>query len=93
MTKVNKYLLKITDVQILKLPEQAKVLSVLEQHACVALYVLEDSDCPANDLYTVRIVGTTYEIPDMTGFVFVGTCLIHQGLTTTHVFVRKEASE
>ncbi len=91
MMTVKKYAMQITAAQTVKLPENAKVLSVMEQHEGIVLFALIDSDRAATEPYTVIILGSEYEAPDLTGYRFLGTCGIHHGLQTVHVFIREEA--
>lgn len=87
MAAILKYQLEITDRQTLKLPANARLLSVHDQNGALCLWAYVNP--PANPLERViRIVGTGHELPSdfLTHHDFIGTVVQEEISAVWHVF-------
>lgn len=64
MKTIYKYSLKVTDEQVVKLPQQSQILSVQQQGTGLQLWAMVDSDAPVEDV-TIEIFGTGNPIPNI----------------------------
>ena len=90
MEKIFKYPLIPDDMQYVKLPKGAKVLSVVVQHNAIVLYAMVNPEVKEEITYTVRIYGTGHKIntDDISGYTFHGTMPMYGGQLMFHVFGR-----
>lgn len=87
MAAILKYQLEITDRQTLKLPANARFLSVQNQKGALCLWVYVQPE--ASPLVrTIRIVGTGHQLPIdfLTKHVFIGTVVQDEIGAVWHVF-------
>jgi len=84
---IYKYTLEIADYQILKLPANSLILSVLNQREALVLYAVVN---PEEETYinrTIRIIGTGHSVgDDIDKFNFLGTISMEGGALIWHVF-------
>lgn len=65
MMTIYKYSLKVTDKQVVKLPEHSKILSVqYQQGTGLQLWAVVDPDAPVEDVI-IEMFGTGNPIPDI----------------------------
>lgn len=90
MLTIWKFPLEAQDLQKVKIPKIAKVLTVQVQHGQPCLCAMVDPEQPCVEL-SVRIYGTGRTIPedDMADFNYVGTVQMAMGTMVFHVFVEK----
>ena len=80
-----KYPLKLTDTQLVEIPEGAERLTVQLQRDTICLWAIVDIR-KQNEVRTVHIVGTGHPVPD--GFLeFLGTVQMAGGSLVWHVFM------
>jgi len=87
--KIYKYLLEVTDEQVLELPKNAGILSVAEQNGNIVLYAMVNPEMHTEKI-RIAIIGTGHEIPRPQDLDrFVGTVKQRGGLLMWHVFVMR----
>lgn len=86
--KIYKYQLEIKDEQGVKMPSEAQILSVGNQHGRLCLWA---NVYPNNEIVTRSIVicGTGHKSP-VGNYKFVGTVIQLDGALVWHVFQRPE---
>lgn len=84
MKKIFKYELKVTEEQIIHLPENAKILSCQFQSDVLCLWALFDTRTRFKQPRKIRIIGTGNPIYDSEVLVFIST--VQKGLFVWHVF-------
>lgn len=92
MKYIYKYLLAITDDQIISIPKDSTVLSVICQNNQLVVYVVIDTDnIESNELYKFKIIGTGNPIvaKDFLTYRFLNTVSMADGNLIWHVFYRK----
>ena len=87
--RIYKYPLKITDIQTVRMPKGAKILSVQEQHGKVCVWALVDPDERIVDK-TILIIGTGNPIDDidLDDYYFLNTVQSGGEPLIWHVFVK-----
>jgi len=88
MKKIFKYILDITDRQVINIPLPANILSVSEQRDNVVLYSIVEEGMPVIPV-EILIVGTGNPILfNIDDYKFVGTVNTMSGKLMWHVFYR-----
>lgn len=87
MKRVYKYKLRIEDLQTIKLPSFAQILTVQLQKTNLCLWALVDPDETGEDLRTIEIRGTGHNMPE-TERKYLGTFQMMAGDLVFHVFER-----
>lgn len=82
--KIYKYTLE-DPTSTVQMPEGAKVLSAHAQNESVCVWALVDPSKPMT-LRTFKIIGTGWDIEDVTHLEFIGTVLLSGGRLVFHVF-------
>jgi hypothetical protein len=86
-----KYVLEVTNFQIVSVPLGAKVLSAMEQYGQICLWCLVDSNCLGKEACPVWIHGTGTSITNATTQGrFVSSVPLEGGQLIFHVFVGKK---
>jgi hypothetical protein len=88
MKKIFKYQLEITDRQIIKMPQGAKILSVQNQHNTLTLWAEVNPTSQMVDRY-FQVFGTGHPIEDELGD-YLATVLTDNDRIVWHVFVVPE---
>jgi hypothetical protein len=85
MSKIFKYKLKVTDMQVIALPAMHQILSAQVQRGeiCVWARVWEDTPLVSKWFY---IFGTGHAIADGIPMDFIDTVQMHDGSLIFHVF-------
>lgn len=86
--KIHKYPLHVTDLQDIKMPPGAQMLSVQVQRNTVCLWALVNDTKPASVNYTIAIYGTGNPMPDEPGS-YIGTFQLNYGGLVFHAFMLK----
>ncbi|MCK5236178.1 MAG: hypothetical protein KAR06_04250 [Deltaproteobacteria bacterium] len=89
MKTIYKFPVAIMDEQPFHLPEDAELLSVVEQRGSVVLYVLADFSQPSNVRHTIKIFGTGHSINENEGYKFLDTVKMGDGILMWHIFFKK----
>lgn len=85
METIWKFPIKVTDVQSIPIPEQAKILTVQVQNGQPCVWVQLDPG-HAKTGRTIRIAGTGHPLPDAESLLYIGTFQLHGGGLVFHVF-------
>lgn len=85
MKKIFKYTLEITDYQEIKMPFDAKIISVENQNDNVVIYVEVDADIKTSIPRAFEIIGTGNSYYDKPRN-FLGTVVTNNGRLVWHVF-------
>lgn len=80
-----KYLLEVTDVQHISMPQGAQILSVQTQVGQPTLWALVNKKLPHAPRRIIT-VGTGNPFPSVVGEKFIGTYQLHDGALVFHVF-------
>lgn len=91
MRQVWKYVLEVTDEQLIEMPQGAQILSVAVQNGSPMLWALVNPVAPFEDRI-VRTIGTGHPVEDVLGR-FLGTYQLHGGALVFHVFESVAAGE
>lgn len=87
---IYKYILQLTDRQVVNMPGGAKILTVDTQGINLCLWALVDPKVPEEPRAFI-VHGTGHPADDLEGTDYVGTAQLHAGALVLHVFeVRKE---
>ena len=87
MKRVYKYELLPQELQIISLPVDSKVLSVIEQNNTIMMYALVDIEEIEMNKYYFAIYGTGHNINDgINTFEFLNTVKLNNGTLVFHVF-------
>lgn len=87
--RIYKYTLDVTDHQIIRLPKEAVILSVINQGADIVLYALVNTKETQKCTFAIEIIGTGHKVPEqIEAFNFIGTVGIHNNSYVFHVFCR-----
>ena len=87
--RIYKYEIEIIDEQILTLPKDSKILSIINQHEKVYIYVDVDSYTQQTEDYYVQLYGTGYHIRHDDSYIFLGTISLKEGDFILHAFYKK----
>lgn len=91
--RILKYTVSLKDEDELILPEDAKILSVMEQRNEIVVYAVSkitENHTPSK-IVKIRVVGTGHIIPfDLTKYKFLGTVSLIEGTLMFHVFYLDE---
>lgn len=82
---IYKYTLKITDTQVVEMPEGAGILTVQMQHGNLCLWALVKPELPTQSRY-IRIIGTGNPVPDES-LSYIATA--QAGPLVWHIFERE----
>jgi len=98
---IGKYVLSVTDRQVLEIPAPAQILSVIEQRGEVVLYALIDYGTESTVTKVIDIYGTGHKVPkDRSTYegepqtepgAFIGTVSTENGGLIWHVFDATDA--
>lgn len=83
--KIFKYPVVVTDHQVVRMPEGAKILCVQMQGASPCVWAMVDEQ-QASENRDVYIFGTGHPLPDIP-LTYIGTFQIHGGALVFHAFV------
>lgn len=83
--KIWKYSLGINDLQLLRMPPGAKLLTVQMQHELPQLWVLFDENAGPSETRAIAIYGTGNPMPDDPG-QYIATFQTHGGDLVWHAF-------
>ena len=86
MDTIYKFPLKIEDVQIIDMPNDAQILTVQMQDGVPCLWAKVDPNKRMRP-YAFRIFGTGHPIPDNFRGVYIGTFQSKGGILVFHVWV------
>lgn len=86
MKKIYKYPIKVVDIQTVKLPKGAIILTtqLQEEKPCIWAYV-DPNEIEAEDV-TLRVYGTGQEINDSLDLTYIGTIQEFEERLVWHVF-------
>lgn len=88
MKRIYKYVLKVTDEQVVEIPS-IDILSVESQLDDIVVYALVDIDNLIPSRYMFKIHGTGHDIEnDIASFKFLGTVKMYNGSLMFHVFYK-----
>jgi len=93
MKKIFKYELRTEEVQEIEMFEDYKILSVIEQHNRVFVYVLVDTDSKSCYLVKIVMFVTGQPIEEIEGLTFLGTVSLYEGGFIYHIFCESEVSK
>lgn len=84
-----KFPIETTDVQSVRMPDGAKILSVGMQAGKITLWALVDPNKPTNDLKRIHVVGTGNRFPlnEFEDFSFIGT--VFDRVFVWHIFAEE----
>ena len=86
MKRVFKYLLDVTDLQDVRLPQGAKILTAQMQGDQLCLWALVDQDAlHLTEWRRIRIAGTGHEI-EADSIKYISTVQLHGGALVYHIF-------
>lgn len=91
MKSIWKYELEVTNKQVIKMPVNAKILSVQEQHGKACLWALVGSEgTEATEERVFEVFGTGHEIHTDMGIEreYIGTFQLEGGSFVGHLFER-----
>lgn len=86
MKTIYKYPIKVTDEQTLKLPVNAKILTVQTQNDTPCIWALVDTSEAQTENVDIRVYGTGHTINDSDNLDYIGTFQMHGGSLVFHVF-------
>jgi hypothetical protein len=89
MKTIWKYPLRLTDYQMVEMPEGACVLAVQVQKDVPCLWALVE-DSARKVQRSFRIVGTGHDAMGVRGDSYIGSFQMSDGVLVFHVFERKE---
>lgn len=84
MKRIYKYELKLTDIQVIAMPEGAEILSVQQQGENLQLWALVDVSMP-DVQRKIRIIGTGNPVANEI-LVHISTFQMHGGALVFHAF-------
>lgn len=86
MKKIYKYPIKVVDIQTVKLPKGAIILTTQLQDEKPYIWAYVDpNEIEAEDV-TLRVYGTGQEINDSLDLTYIGTIQEYEGRLVWHVF-------
>ena len=85
MNKIFKYKLELTDIQILRMPKDASILSAQFQFGTLFLWALVDPDKDEVER-RIRIIGTGHPIDNINNLSHIDTVQQAGGTFIWHVF-------
>lgn len=86
MKTIHKYELKVTDMQVIQMPEHAKVLSANVQHGTVYIWAMVRTENKMVDR-KVYMHGTGHTVLCGDKAQFVETVMLYDGNIVLHIFV------
>lgn len=86
MKTIYKYAIDVTDEQIVKLPANARILTVQVQGGTPCIWALVDTNEVLIEDVTIRVHGTGHPIDDSDNLDYIGTFQMHGGSLVFHVF-------
>jgi hypothetical protein len=88
MKTIYKYTLKVESEQVLKLPKDADILCVQEQHGEICLWAIVEKDTKEFENKIFYIYGTGHDVPWPALQTYIGTVQQRQGTLVWHIFMR-----
>lgn len=87
MKRIYKYPLQFATEQTIRLPANAKIISVANQDEQLVLYAIIDTEEKYNIERDIFVFGTGHELGgEVNALRFIGTALFHSGALVFHVF-------
>ena len=81
-----KYEIEITDIQDVKMPKDAEILTVQAQRGCIGIWAIVNSEETEIVRRTIIIKGTGHPINPEYNLKYIGTFQIYGGELVFHVF-------
>lgn len=88
MEVVYKYPLVVTDRQLVKMPKEAKILTVQVQNGEPQMWALVNPDNETEEV-PIRIHGTGHNIPDADRLAYIGTFQMPRYGLVFHAFLER----
>jgi hypothetical protein len=88
MLTIHKQVLEVTDRQDVRLPWNARVLSVQVQQGLLCVWYLCDDEIVTKEPITFYVIGTGHRADHVSQCTFLGTVQLDGGRLVFHVFVK-----
>lgn len=92
MSRILKYKLDVIDVQTIRIPVNAVLLSIIEQHDNIVAYVLVDEETNETVGVKFRVIGTGHHHSDLEGWTYLSTVSTFGGSLVWHIFFDSSSS-
>lgn len=86
METIWKFELKITDEQVIRVPEGTDILCVQVQKGKPFLWAIVDKEITTYEDRIIRTIGTGHEFEDGASLLYIGTYQLSEGDLVFHVF-------
>lgn len=91
-TLIYKYKLEVCPKQTIKMPAEAKLLTVQTQNDILCIWAIVDPEKPLED-YTFHVIGTGHvsqeNLDDTGNFAYISTAQMASGALVWHIFLER----